>query len=124
MRDALRAILALQLLMMALAGDHVFLEVPEIVQRRLKQKDHASHPRITVLASQSKYLRDLGEDPADLWSYSHFKSLVETASGELSPDEDVTQVKKMQCSCTFKKIFVNTIEVWIHRPDDRQDKAW
>jgi hypothetical protein len=110
MSNAVRTLLVLQLIMMTMAGDLVFLQVPEIVQRRLKSKTHASFPRITALASQSHYLRSLGEEPADLWNYDHFKSLVENNQGELTPDEDVSQVKKMQCSCTFKKLFVNTIE--------------
>lgn len=110
MRKAARTLLVLQLILTCIAGDHIFLQVPEIVQRRLRSKSHASFPRITALASQSNYLRSLGEDPADIWTYDHFKSFVENTQGELAPDEDVSQVKKMQCSCTFKKLFVNTIE--------------
>lgn len=44
------------------------------------------------------------------WNYAQFKSLVETETGELSADEDVRQLKKMKCACTFKKLFVNTRE--------------
>lgn len=111
MRNGVKIALTLVLVASVLGGEMIFLELPDTVQRRLKVRDHAFHSRITVLAAQNKYLIDQGEEPAGTFTYSHFKSLVETSSvSEMSTDSDVSQLKQMKCSCSFKKLFVNTIE--------------
>lgn len=100
--------MGLLILGLTVSQGHVFLQVPAGIQNKLKNRERFWHPRIEAMVTQSRYLSAdnvLGE-----WNYGHFKSLVETSQTTLNADEDVSKLKKMQCSCTFKKLFVNTLE--------------
>ena len=110
MRHTVKVVLAFMLMTTALGGEIVFLEVPQSIQRRLKDRDHVFHSRVTVLAAQNEYLMAQGEEPVGVLTYSDFKSLVEQPASELSSDKDVSELKKMKCACSFKKLFVNTVE--------------